>query len=833
VLTSTALRKTGNYFVKLAFVIPVTIILASSLLVSCTSPRVTKIQSHNYGDRVKSLVLHFTAINYADSVTALVDEGGLSAHYLIPESNDPSDPDGSPRIIQLVDEDKRAWHAGKSYWQGRTGLNDHSIGVEIVNVPECQWDNELGPTKQEHGSNRLCIFPDYDPQQIEVVIKLAQGILARHPDIHPTAVIGHSDIAFNRKNDPGPRFPWFELYQAGIGAWYENDTLGEYWLQFNEQLPSIGLVQAALRSYGYGVIETGVHDEATLNAITAFQMHFLPWHINSQADSQTAAAVFALLERYFPDKAQTLMARYQRENENHYQEPVVTKRGQVDALFPDPEPSERELVNDKYAFKAYKGRGNIHIQSDTAVSANIQINGQQLNIEQPFSPLKSYQYSLAKRTQNGINTLAVSDILPADSQLRISIPFPTLEDKTTQYSERFAAVDNLITQDVEQGFPGAVLLVVKDGAIIKRSAYGYAKRYDAEGRPLAQPTPMTVDTGFDLASNTKMFATTMALMHLVQEGKLDVTQPIQTYLPEYQGNGREGRRVKDLLSHQSGYEPQIKFYNPENPLGSRFFSQDKAKTSQLLITQAPFKVGNGLHAAYSDTNFMLLGLIIERITGMPLDVYCEETLYAPLGLTNTLFNPLHKGRTADQFAATELAGNTRGGRISFPNIREYTLQGEVHDEKAFYSMQGVAGHAGLFSTADDMAVMAQLLLNGGGYDEVNLFDSSILNTFIKPDARFWSYGLGWRRPNNGTNRWHFGPYASAQAYGHTGWTGTVTVIDPALDLAIILLTNARHSPIVEDEEGEIVFTGKEFETGKYGSVVALVYEALLNQPNTQ
>ena len=205
-----------------------TLILCALLIISCSSRNVIQMPSSNYGERVKSLVIHFTAIDYAKSVDALVKEGGLSAHYLIPESNDPSDPVGNPRVIQLVDENKRAWHAGKSYWQGRTGLNDHSIGIEIVNVPTCERDGQLGPSLAEHGNNRLCLFPDYDPKQIEVVIELAKDILARNPDIHPTAVVGHSDIAFDRKNDPGPRFPWYQLYQQGIGAWYDNDTLAHY-----------------------------------------------------------------------------------------------------------------------------------------------------------------------------------------------------------------------------------------------------------------------------------------------------------------------------------------------------------------------------------------------------------------------------------------------------------------------------------------------------------------------------------------------------------------------------------------------------------------------------
>lgn len=804
--------------------------VSATLLFSCASKQVLKMPSANYGERVKSLVIHFTAIDYAESVDALVKEGGLSAHYLIPESNDPSDPNGQPRIIQLVDESKRAWHAGRSFWQGRSGLNDHSIGIEIVNVPECERDGEMTPSLAEHGSNRLCIFPDYDPKQIEVVIKLAKDILARNPDIHPTAVIGHADIAFNRKNDPGPRFPWFELYQAGIGAWYENDTLARYWKVFNDHAPSVGLVQAALRYYGYGLIETGINDTSTLNAVSAFQMHFLPWHVTGEPDSRTAAAVFALLQKYFPEQHDALMQRYHTEVALHSQPPppVINRQGQIDQWLPDDTPSKRALVKDRFAFKSYAGRGELIVTADTSAKATIRVNGEVLSVDQPFTAEQRYQYSLSRRTRNGVNTLAVSDVSPTDARLHIEVPYPVLIDNTSAYASKFAEVDSLIQQEVSEGFPGAVLLVIKDGEIIKRSAYGYQKRYGEDEQPLAKAQPMRTDTGFDLASNTKMFATTFALMRLVETGQLDVTQPIQFYLPEYREEGREARRVSDLLSHKSGYAPSVDFHTPDNNLGSSFFSQDKQHTSELLITEVPFKTGNGLTAAYSDTNFMLLGLIVERITGMPLDRFCEEQLYQPLGLSNTLFTPLSKGHSESEFAATELQGNTRGGRIEFPNIRTYTLQGEVHDEKAWYAMQGVAGHAGLFSTADDLAVMAQLLLNGGGYGSVHLFDDNVINAFTKPDNRFWSYGLGWRRMANGTNRWHFGPYASEQAFGHTGWTGTATVIDPALDLAVILLTNARHSPIVGELDDDLQFTGKQFETGKYGSIVSLVYEAVLN-----
>lgn len=307
-------------------------------------------------------------------------------------------------------------------------------------------------------------------------------------------------------------------------------------------------------------------------------------------------------------------------------------------------------------------------------------------------------------------------------------------------------------------------------------------------------------------------------MTLLESKQLELDAPLHSYLPEYRGNGRESRTVRDLLTHRSGYAPEVRFFDDENTLGKQFYSQDREQTQTLLTTQVPFKFGRGVKMQYSDTNFMLLGVLVERITGMRLDEYVESKLYQPLGLNHTRFNPLQKLPPSVRYAATELNGNTRNGALSFPNIRTYTLEGEVHDEKSFYSMEGVSGHAGLFSNADDLAVLMQTMLNGGGYGETKLFSESLINKFSHSSNEDFSVGLGFRRAGNGERRWQFGPYASEQAYGHTGWTGTLTIVDPTHDLAIVLLTNMRHS---------IDFNAKQFETGKYGSVVSLIYEAVL------
>ena len=290
--------------------------------------------SKNVGERIKLVVIHYTAIDYQKSVHTLVDEGGLSSHYLVTDPNDASFDGDNASVIQLVDESRRAWHAGKGQWQGRNHLNDTSIGIEVVNVSHCEVSVEYANAPGEHSRHRLCTYPDYHPQQIEQIISLMQGILLRNPDITPTAIVGHADIAFSRKSDPGPRFPWYQLYLAGIGAWYDAAELKEQWEQFTPALPSVGLMQAALQAYGYGVVETGIADEQTIDALFAFQMHFVQDNVSGTLDSETAATLFALLEKYFPQKHRKLMARYTNEQQRlaaGAAEPQV-KLGQIAAL---------------------------------------------------------------------------------------------------------------------------------------------------------------------------------------------------------------------------------------------------------------------------------------------------------------------------------------------------------------------------------------------------------------------------------------------------------------------------------------------------------------------
>lgn len=236
----------------------------------------TRYISQSVDERIRSIVLHYTQLNFADSIKALTDPDHHSAHYLLADTN-PSE------IFQLVPETKRAWHAGISAWQGRANLNDTSIGIEIVNLGYKQADN---------GTKDWYPFPD---DQMNALIGLLKNIMSRYP-IHPTALVGHADIAPTRKIDPGPLFPWKKLYDHGIGAWPDEQSVKD---KLNQPLDSITTLQEKLKRYGYELIINGQYNELTQKVISAFQMHFRASQYDGKWDIETQAILDALLEKYF------------------------------------------------------------------------------------------------------------------------------------------------------------------------------------------------------------------------------------------------------------------------------------------------------------------------------------------------------------------------------------------------------------------------------------------------------------------------------------------------------------------------------------------------------
>jgi len=268
------------------------------------------VESANQDSRVNIVVIHHTSEDFGGSLHVLTEETSrpVSSHYLVPEPFDPSYEGKKLKVYQLVDEDKRAWHAGASYWKGQTKLNNVSIGIEIVNETYCH--RAEGMTQAETAdwpSDTLCFYPDYPEDQLALVVELLQGILERHPEVAPTHVVGHADIAPQRKIDPGPRFPWQRLYRLGIGAWYDDATVIRYWEQFNTGLPTVLQMQRALHAYGYPIEQTGELDEQTRNVLRAFQHHFLPHRVTREFTVETVAVLYALLDKYYPDELPPLL----------------------------------------------------------------------------------------------------------------------------------------------------------------------------------------------------------------------------------------------------------------------------------------------------------------------------------------------------------------------------------------------------------------------------------------------------------------------------------------------------------------------------------------------
>ena len=227
--------------------------------------------SANHASRVQYVVLHYTSTDLEHSLQ-LLTEGPVSSHYLISEE--------PPTLYQLVDENRRAWHAGDSSWQGRTWLNGSSIGIELVN-----------PGYRETPAGR--VWAPYSEAQIEVLLALLQDIVRRH-GLAPDSIIGHSDIAPQRKVDPGPLFPWARLAAAGLIRWPDAQAVARVQGDFSERLPEPLWFQQQLAALGYAIALSGEHDEQTRNVLAAFQMKYRPARHDGLADAQTAALLQVL-----------------------------------------------------------------------------------------------------------------------------------------------------------------------------------------------------------------------------------------------------------------------------------------------------------------------------------------------------------------------------------------------------------------------------------------------------------------------------------------------------------------------------------------------------------
>jgi N-acetylmuramoyl-L-alanine amidase len=269
-----------------------TLALTLALAACASSPMVdrgtyvadTRHHAQSADSRIRFLVLHYTELDEAQSLKVLTTEA-VSAHYLVPEN--PPLENGKPVVWQLVPESQRAWHAGASEWQGTTELNAASIGIENVNA---------GPRDTPQGR----VWQPWPPAQVDAIIRLSKDSVTRY-GILPTRVVAHSDIAPQRKTDPGPLFPWKQLYDAGVGAWPDDAAVKADLAGRAPDAPvDVRGLQLKLARYGYDVATDGVLDERTRRVIAAFQMHFRPRDYSGTPDAETDAIAQALLDKYMP-----------------------------------------------------------------------------------------------------------------------------------------------------------------------------------------------------------------------------------------------------------------------------------------------------------------------------------------------------------------------------------------------------------------------------------------------------------------------------------------------------------------------------------------------------
>lgn len=362
-----------------------------------------------------------------------------------------------------------------------------------------------------------------------------------------------------------------------------------------------------------------------------------------------------------------------------------------------------------------------------------------------------------------------------------------------------AEVDSILQSQVDRGLiPGAVIMIKKDNMVICRKAYGYAKIFDYSHMLLPQPERMTVNHLFDLASVTKAAGTATSIMLLTDKGLLKPEDPVCKYVEAFNTPEKKGITIRHLLTHTAGlYE----WY----PLYYRASCKEECYS---LIGELPLAFPVGKQRRYSDLGFVLLGQIIEIVSGLPLEQFMAENIFQPLGMRKTAYNPLENKRLR-KIAATS-AGNPYEKRmVSDPTLgftfkeidpdqwngwRTYLLRGEVNDGNTWYANGGISGAAGLFSTAGDLQRLIDMLINNGMAGSRQFISSATIAAFLTKDE--FKNGLGWMMdPANSFMR-----NAPEGSFGHTGFTGTSIAVIPRDRISVILLINRQNTGL--SGEGE-------------------------------
>jgi len=360
-------------------------------------------------------------------------------------------------------------------------------------------------------------------------------------------------------------------------------------------------------------------------------------------------------------------------------------------------------------------------------------------------------------------------------------------------------IDSILQSQVDLGkIPGAVILVEKNNKVVFRKAYGFAWKYDYNHTLLDKPEKMTVNHLFDIASLTKVVGTTTSVMLLADRGLLGIDDPVSRYIEAFDTPGKKDITSRHLLTHTAGlYEWYPMYYIASN-----------RQESYRLIGELPLKFPVGEQRRYSDLGFVLLGQIIETVSGQSLEDFMETKIFRPLRMNHTTYNPLVSGGFR-KIAATS-AGNPYERRMVYDSTlgytvkeidpaqwdgwRTYILRGEVNDGNAWYANGGISGAAGLFSTAGDIRKLVDMLINKGKIGTKQFISEKTIETFLTKDR--FNNGLGWMMdPANSFIR-----DAPEGSFGHTGFTGTSISVVPEKKVAVILLINRQNTGM--SDEGE-------------------------------
>jgi CubicO group peptidase (beta-lactamase class C family) len=385
--------------------------------------------------------------------------------------------------------------------------------------------------------------------------------------------------------------------------------------------------------------------------------------------------------------------------------------------------------------------------------------------------------------------------------ISFSVNLLTVGQKSTLKDNRsilITTVDSILVSQVNlDKIPGAVIIIKRGNKTLLRHAYGYAGKYDYNHNLLTPPEKMTVNHMFDIASLTKVVGTTTSVMLLVDRGLLSIDDPVYKYVKAFDTPEKRSITIRHLLTHTAGlYEWYPTYY----------FATNKQECYKL-IGDLPLMFPVGEQRRYSDLGFMLLGEIIEIVSGMPLEEFTRHNIFEPLGMKNTTYNPLMSGNFK-KIASTS-HGNPYEKRMVYDSTlgfqikgikpeqwigwRTYTLRGEVNDGNTWYSNKGISGAAGLFSTAADLQKLVDMLKNKGKSGNRQFISEKTINTFLTKDK--FNNGLGWMMdPANSFMR-----NSPDRTFGHTGFTGTSITVIPESDFSVILLINRQNTGLLNGD----------------------------------